>query len=111
MTSHRRCTIGRVTASEAAISVVPANEASCEDLQTIFGARGQAARCQCQRCKLRPPESFASFPPEERAHRPLEQTECGHPASGTTSGLVAFLDGKAADFAGERGARAVEGYP
>jgi GNAT superfamily N-acetyltransferase len=74
------------------ISVVPANEASWEDLQTVFGTRGQACRCQCQRYKLRPRESFRSFPAEERAHRLLQQTDCGHPESGTTSGLVAYLD-------------------
>jgi GNAT superfamily N-acetyltransferase len=71
---------------------VPANEASWEDLQTVFGTRGQASRCQCQRYKLRPRESFRSFPAEERAHRLLQQTDCGHPESGTTSGLVAYLD-------------------
>ena len=82
-----------VTAAEAEISVVPANEASWEDLQTVFGTRGQASRCQCQRYKLRPRESFASFPAEERAHRLREQTDCGHPRSGTTSGLMAYLNG------------------
>lgn len=76
----------------AGIRVVPANEASCEDLQAIFGTRGQASRCQCQRYKLQPRESFASFPVEERAHRLRQQTECGHPASETTSGLVAYVD-------------------
>jgi GNAT superfamily N-acetyltransferase len=83
-----------VTAGESPISVVPANEASCEDLQTIFGMRGQASRCQCQRYKLRPREAFASFPVEERAFRLREQTDCGHPASDATSGLVAYLDGE-----------------
>lgn len=39
--------------AEAAVSVVPANEANCEDLQTIFGTRGAAATCHCQRYKLR----------------------------------------------------------
>jgi GNAT superfamily N-acetyltransferase len=80
-------------ATEPAISIVPANEASCEDLQKIFGTRGQAVRCQCQRYKLAPREAFASFPVEERAHRLREQTDCGHGESGTTSGLVAYLDG------------------
>jgi GNAT superfamily N-acetyltransferase len=74
------------------ISVVPANEASWEDLQTVFGTRGQASRCQCQRYKLRRRESFRSFPAEERAHRLRQQTDCGHPESGTTSGLVAYLE-------------------
>jgi GNAT superfamily N-acetyltransferase len=83
-----------MTATEPAISVVPANEASWEDLQTVFGLRGQASRCQCQRYKLRPRESFRSFPAEERAFRLREQTDCGHPESGTTSGLVAYLDGE-----------------
>jgi GNAT superfamily N-acetyltransferase len=77
-----------------ALSIVPANEASCEDLQTIFGTRGQGARCQCQRYKLQPRESFAGFPAEERAFRLRRQTDCGHPESDTTSGLVAYLDGE-----------------
>jgi GNAT superfamily N-acetyltransferase len=76
------------------ISVVPANEASWEDLRTIFGTRGTAARCQCQRFKLRRRESFGGFPAEERAGRLREQTDCGHPGPGPTSGLVAYLDGE-----------------
>lgn len=83
-----------MTPEEETIRVVPANEASWEDLQTVFGTRGQAARCQCQRYKLRRRESFASFPVDERAHRLRQQTDCGHRASDTTSGLVAYLDGE-----------------
>ena len=82
--------IAGVTAPDAALSVVPANEASCEDLDTLFGTRGAAAWCRCQRYKLR--ESFRSFPVEERVHRLREQTDCGHPESDRTSGLVAYLD-------------------
>jgi len=81
-----------MAATEPGINVVPANEASWEDLQTIFGTRGQGSRCQCQRYKLRSRESFASSPAEERAFRLRQQTDCGHPESGTTSGLVAYLD-------------------
>jgi GNAT superfamily N-acetyltransferase len=84
----------RMTATKPSLPVVPANEASWEDLQTLFGTRGQASRCQCQRYKLRPRESFASFPVEERAHRLRQQTACGHPRSGRTSGLVAYLNGE-----------------
>jgi GNAT superfamily N-acetyltransferase len=83
-----------MTATESALSIVPANQASWEDLQAIFGTRGTAARCQCQRYKLQPRESFRSFPAEERAFRLRRQTDCGHPESDTTSGLVAYLDGK-----------------
>jgi GNAT superfamily N-acetyltransferase len=82
------------TAGESAISVVPANEASWEELQAIFGTRGASSRCWCQRYKLAPRESFGAFPAEERAHRLREQTECGHPGSDTTSGVVAYLDGE-----------------
>ncbi len=153
------------------ITVVPANEASWEDLQAVFGRRGSATVCQCQRFKLYPKESFGSFPAEVRALRLREQTNSGHPEAESTAGLVAYLEGEpvgwcaveprsayhglarvykvpwegrhedktdasvwavtcffvrtgfrhrgisyalaraAADFARERGARAVEGYP
>ena len=78
----------------AGVRVVPANEAPWEELQAVFGVCGEAARCQCQRYKLRPRESFAAFPVEERADRLRRQTDCDHPESDTTSGLVAYLDGE-----------------
>ena len=71
---------------------MPANHASCDDLQTLFGTRGTAAWCQCQRYKLRPREAFRSFPVEERVQRLHEQTNCGRPEAAATSGLVAYLD-------------------
>ena len=73
--------------------ILPANEASCEDLQAVFGQRGAGAYCQCQRYKLQPKEAFSKFPVEERARRLRDQTDCGNPGSETTSGLVAYLDG------------------
>jgi GNAT superfamily N-acetyltransferase len=72
-------------------TVVPANEAGCGHLQAVFGTRGAAAGCQCQRFKLRPGEAFRNFPVEERARRLREQTNCGRPGAATTSGLVAYL--------------------
>ena len=74
------------------LSIVPANRAVCEDVQTVFGDRGSAAVCQCQRFKLAPREAFKSYPPEERALRLRAQTRCGQPRATTTSGLVAYLD-------------------
>jgi GNAT superfamily N-acetyltransferase len=160
-----------VTDVAADLRIVPANEARWEDIQAVFGDRGEAPYCACQRYKLQPKEAFKHVPAEERQHRLRTQTECGHPKSKTTSGLVAYLDGEpvgwcaveprtayfglmrnfkvhwdgrdedkaddtvwsvtcfvvragyrrrgisralvraAADFARERGARAVEGYP
>lgn len=81
-----------MTEAHIPVRVVPGNQARWEDLQTVFGIRGPAARCQCQRYKLRPRESFGSFPVEDRAERLREQTGCGDPEAPTTSGLVAFLD-------------------
>jgi GNAT superfamily N-acetyltransferase len=80
------------------LSIVPASEAEWEDLQTIFGTRGPAARCQCQRYKLRPREFFAGFPAEERADRLRQQTGCGDPGRDTTTGLVAYLGGEPAGW-------------
>ena len=82
----------------AAVSVVPANEASWDDLQTIFGTRGDPHRCQCQRYKMQPGESWASVGAEELAFRLREQTDSGHPGSGTTTGLIAYLDGEPAGW-------------
>jgi GNAT superfamily N-acetyltransferase len=73
------------------IRILPARRATCEDLQTVFGSRGSAAICQCQRFKLAPREAFKSFPVEERAFRLRKQTNCGQPQATTTSGLVAYL--------------------
>ncbi len=75
------------------LTILPANAAGCDDLQTVFGQRGSAAYCQCQRYKLAPKEAFSRFPVEERARRLREQTRCGDPGAETTSGLVAYLDG------------------
>jgi GNAT superfamily N-acetyltransferase len=76
------------------IALLPANEAGCEDLQTVFGTRGAGAYCQCQRYKLQPKEAFSKFPVEERARRLREQTHCGEAGAETTSGLVAYVDGE-----------------
>lgn len=80
--------------TDVAMSIVPANEASWKDLQAVFGARGGAAVCQCQRYKLPPREAFKHFPPEVRAERLRLQTNCGKRNAKTTSGLVAYRGGE-----------------
>jgi len=54
---------------EASLRGVPASRVAFDDVQSVFGDRGPAARCQCQRYRLWPGESF-----------------------GPTCGLVAWLD-------------------
>ncbi len=81
----------------AAFSIVPANEASWNDLQAIFGTRGVPARCQCQWLRSRPAE-WRAVTPAERAARLREQAGCGDPGAGSTSGLVAYLGGEPAGW-------------
>ena len=69
--------------------IAPAGEARWEDIQAVFGTRGPAQRCQCQRYKLKPREAFAKFPVEEREFRLRAQTDCE-----PTTGLVAYRDGE-----------------
>ena len=83
-----------MAATTPAVTIVPANEASWEDLQAVLGTRGYHG-CWCQRFKMRGREwDLESVPVEERARRLRAQTQCGHPESDTTSGLVAYLDGE-----------------
>ena len=80
-----------VTAADLAI--VPANEASWEDLQAVFGVRGYTSTCQCQRFKLGPYPWRESSVAVRQEHLRRE-THCDFPSSPTTSGLVAYLDGE-----------------
>jgi hypothetical protein len=84
----------RRPATTPELVIVPANEATWEDIQAVFGTRGAAAVCQCQRYKLKPKEAFSKFPVEERAARLRAQTNAGHPEAATTSGIVGYLDGE-----------------
>jgi GNAT superfamily N-acetyltransferase len=76
------------------LTIVGANEATWRDLQTLFGSRGDPARCWCQRFRMSPGESWASEGPEELAARLRDQTACDRPEATTTSGLIAYFDGE-----------------
>lgn len=80
------------------ITVVPANEASWEDLAAVFGERGDPARCQCQWFKVTGREEWRLLSREARGQALREQTDCGHPDAPQTSGLVAYLDGEPAGW-------------
>jgi GNAT superfamily N-acetyltransferase len=85
------------SAAISKVTVVPANEATWDDLQAVLGTRGDPSRCQCQSYKIRDME-WRSVPVEERADRLRRQTECGHPESKSTTGLVAYLDDEPAGW-------------
>jgi GNAT superfamily N-acetyltransferase len=75
------------------LTIVPANEASWDDLHAIFGTADYPARCHCQRFKIRDCH-WTAVSGAERASRLREQTACGNPTAHSTSGLVAYLDGE-----------------
>ena len=79
---------------ESQLTVVPANEAPWEDLQTIFGTT-DAGQCQCQRFKIRG-WIWRDTTQDERDAALLQQAGCG--TSGPTSGLVGYVDGEPAGW-------------
>jgi GNAT superfamily N-acetyltransferase len=83
----------REPVTDKQLTIVPANQASWEDLQAVFGA-GDPGRCWCQRFRMLPKESWASEGPEELAARLRDQTACGDRKAQETSGLIAYLDGE-----------------
>jgi len=86
--------MARITAEAATLRVVPANQASWDDLRAVLGAaRCHGGLCFCQRFKILDSQ-WRSVTDEERAHRLRTQAECGHPDSETTSGLVGYLGGE-----------------
>src|SRR4029077_2642136 len=78
------------------VTVVPANEATWDDLEVVLGGRGfRTTGCWCQRFKMRGREWDAdAVPAAERAARMREQTQCGNSRADRTSGLVAYLEGE-----------------
>lgn len=75
------------------VTIVPANQASWEDLESILGkSTCYDDLCFCQRFKI--PAGWRAVSDEQRAERLREQTHCGHPKSKQTSGLVGYLDGE-----------------
>ena len=69
--------------------------ASWGDLERLFdNVKRHGSLCFCQRFKI-PDRLWRSIDSDERAFRPRAQTECNQPASDTTSGLVAYLNGEA----------------
>jgi len=79
------------------VRVVPANEASWDDLTAIFGKTDYAPRCRCQRLKVKG-WIWRDSTQAERDAMQREQTACGEPDAPATSGLVAYVDGDPAGW-------------
>ena len=78
-------------------TIVPANQASSDDLTAIFGTADYAGRCRCQRFKVAG-WIWRDSTQEQRTAALEEQTACGDPTATTTSGLVAYVDGEPAGW-------------
>lgn len=79
------------------LRIVPANEASWDDLVAIFGTT-DAGHCQCQRFKV-VGWIWRDTTLAERVARFQAQTACGTPEAPATSGLVAYVDDEPAGWA------------
>jgi GNAT superfamily N-acetyltransferase len=86
-----------MTVMDAALTIRPANEVTWEDLQTVFGRKGAASRCQCQRQVLGD-GTWWYMTVEERAALLHEQTNVDDPGAPETCGLVAYLGGEPAGW-------------
>src|SRR5258708_19157752 len=71
--------------------IIPANEASCHDLEAIFGTADYPFHCQCQRFKVTG-WLWRDTTLDERLAMHRASTACGQPAAAHTSGLVAYLE-------------------
>jgi GNAT superfamily N-acetyltransferase len=79
------------------LAIIPANEASWDDLVAIFGTTDYPGRCQCQHFKVTG-RFWRDSTQEQRAAMLREQTACGDPGAAATSGLVAYVDGEPAGW-------------
>jgi GNAT superfamily N-acetyltransferase len=79
------------------LRIVPANEASWEDVTAIFGTADYAGLCYCQRFKVRG-WIWRDSTQDERITMLQEQTACGEPDARATSGLVGYVDGEPAGW-------------
>jgi len=72
------------------LRIVPANQATWEDLVAIFGTADYPFYCQCQRFKVTG-WLWRDTSLDERLDMQRAGTACGQPEAEHTSGLVAFL--------------------
>ncbi len=79
------------------VRIVPANQASWDDLAQIFGTTDYPSQCLCQRFKVIG-WIWRDSTLEERTISLRAQTACGRPGAAATSGLVAYVDGQPAGW-------------
>jgi GNAT superfamily N-acetyltransferase len=83
-------------ATEQDVRIVPANEATWEDVTSVF-TDSYARRCLCQRFKIAG-WIWRDSTQEQRTTMLCEQTACGDLTAETTSGMIAYVDGQPAGW-------------
>ena len=78
------------------MEIMPATADRWDDVQTVFGLRGGAHHCQCQRIRLGD-RAWWYLAVEERGHHLREQLDAG-PDVPTPGALVAYVDGEPAGW-------------
>jgi GNAT superfamily N-acetyltransferase len=73
------------------LRIVPANQATWQDLEAIFGTADYPFYCQCQRFKVTG-WLWRDTSLDERLLMQRVSTACGNPEAEHTSGLVGYLD-------------------
>ncbi len=87
---------GKPPLTDQQVRIVPAHEASWEDLEAIFGTT-DAGHCQCQRFKVQG-WIWRDSTQEQRTASLRAQSGCEDPEAASTSGLVAYVDGDPAGW-------------
>jgi GNAT superfamily N-acetyltransferase len=82
--------------SDRQLGIVPADQASWDDLAAIFGT-ADAGHCMCQRFKVLG-WIWRDSTHAERTELLQTQTGCDDPEAASTSGLVAYVDGEPAGW-------------
>ena len=78
------------------MEIMPATADRWDDVQTVFGLRGGAHHCQCQRIRLGD-RAWWYLSVEERGHHLREQLDA-RPDVPTSGALVAYVDGEPAGW-------------
>lgn len=82
-----------MTTTRSAITFRPGNEVPWDDLDLVFGERGDPGTCHCQWLKL-PDREFTDMPNDERTRRFRAEVGCDDPGARRTTGVVAYRDGE-----------------
>ncbi len=85
--------VGTVTGgpSPPRVTIVPANQATWQDLEAIFGTADHPCHCQCQRLKVTG-WRWRDTSLDERLAMHRTGTACGNPDATHTTGLIAYMD-------------------